>query len=706
MRSITFCAPASRSKTGRRLGRDFSLDSLKAEGFDAVLLAIGAHLGLQAGIPGEQDLEGVVNAVDWLREVNLGSRVCPGRKVVVIGGGNVAVDAARVARRLGSESVAIVYRRTRQEMPAYAEEIADALAEGIEIHYLTAPLRVMGRGGKAVGLECLRTELGPPDESGRRRPVPKAGSEFVIDCDAVIPAIGQRIDLGWAVGDNGVKTTARGAVAVDPHTMQTSRPYVFAAGDAVSGPATVIEAVAAGHLAVEAIDRFLRQQDLTGMAAEAAAQPPPGEDWAEVPRDIGRQERVRSRHLDAALRVGGFAEVDLNFDETEARREAGRCLNCGVCCECMECVRVCEAKAIDHGMRAEELQVKVGSIILATGYDLMDPGPMRQFGYGRYPNVFTSLEFERLSNATGPTGGRILIRDEDGRFTRTPQSVAILHCVGSRDVNYHEYCSRVCCMVALKYTHLIKEKVGHDTRVYDFYIDQRCYGKGYEEFYRRCQEEGTVFIRGKVAEITDQAASADEQGKLVALAEDTLSATRLRVPVDMVILCAAMESRDDSVGRGAGLRRQPGRGRLLPGGAPQAGPAQHGHRRGVPGGRLPGSEGHPGHGRPGLGRGGQVALAGQPGHGRDPVGHFLDRPRHLRRLPDLHRALPVCGHRVRPAAGGVGGQRGPVQGLRQLCRRLPQRRRPGAALQEGAAVRRVRRDHERPEGGRHVNAPG
>jgi heterodisulfide reductase subunit A len=533
-------------KTGRRLGRDFSLESLKVEGFDAVLLAIGAHLGLRAGIPGEQDLEGVMNAVDWLRDANLGDRACLGRRVVVIGGGNVALDAARVARRLGSESVVIVYRRSRQEMPAYAEEIEDALAEAIDIHYLTAPSRVMGRDGKVVGIECIHTELGPPDESGRRRPVPKAGSEFVIDCDAVIPAIGQKIDLGWAAASEMLRTSPRGAIAVDPHTLQTSLPYVFAAGDAVSGPATVIEAVAAGHKAVEAIDRFLGQQDLAAMAAEAAAQPPPGEDWAEVPRGAGRRERVFSRQLEAARRLDGFDEVDLNFSEAEARSEAGRCLNCGVCSECMECVRVCEAKAIDHGMRAEELQVKIGSIILATGYDLMDPGPMRQFGYGRYPNVFTSLEFERLSNATGPTGGRILIRDKEGRLTRTPQSVAIVHCVGSRDVNYHEYCSRVCCMYALKYTHLIKEKVGHHTRIYDFYIDQRCFGKGYEEFYRRCQEEGTVFIRGKVAEITDQALCSDEQGKLVAIAEDTLSASRLRVPVDMVVLCAAMESRRDA----------------------------------------------------------------------------------------------------------------------------------------------------------------
>ena len=544
-------------RTGQRLGRDFSLESLKAEGFGAVLLAIGAHLGLAAGIPGEDQSQGVRNAVDWLRQVNLGERTCPGRRTVVIGGGNVAVDAARVARRLGSESVTIVYRRTRQEMPAYPEEIEDALAEGIDIRFLTVPTRVIVRDGAVAGIECIRTELGPPDDSGRRRPVPVAGSEFVIDCDTVIPAIGQRIDLSGAGGPEGLQTTARGSLAVNPRTLQTSLPYVFAAGDAVSGPASVIEAVAAGHRAVEAIDRFLQAQDLSTLEAQPAIRTEPEADWATIPADIGRQERVRGGHLDPSARASGFEEVDLNFAEADAQREAARCLNCGICCECMACVQACEAKAIDHSMKVEELQVKVGSIILATGYDLMDPTPMRQFGYGLYPNVFTSLEFERLSNATGPTGGRILIRDKNGQFTRTPESVAILHCVGSRDVNYHEYCSRVCCMYALKYTHLIKEKVGHATRVYDFYIDQRCYGKGYEEFYRRCQEEGTVFIRGKVAEITDQAASTAEQGRLIAIAEDTLSATRLRVPVDMVVLCAAMESRRDTaeVGRIFGVNQ-------------------------------------------------------------------------------------------------------------------------------------------------------
>jgi heterodisulfide reductase subunit A len=189
------------------------------------------------------------------------------------------------------------------------------------------------------------------------------------------------------------------------------------------------------------------------------------------------------------------------------------------------------------------MEVNVGSIILATGYDTLDPTAMKPYGYGRYANVFTALEFERLSNATGPTGGKILMRDDTGAFTRPPGSVALLHCIGSRDVNNHEYCSRVCCMYALKYTHLIKEKVGHDTAVYDFYIDMRCFGEGYEEFYRRCQEEGTTFIRGKVAEITDQAQHPGEEGKLVAIGEDTLLGRCVRVPVDMVILCTAIEAR-------------------------------------------------------------------------------------------------------------------------------------------------------------------
>jgi heterodisulfide reductase subunit A len=538
-------------EAGKRFGTDISLKDLNTMGYAAVFLSIGAHKALSLGIPGLENTRGVLDALEFLRDVNLSGGTLPGRQVVIIGGGNVAIDAARAAKRLGAVKVTVVYRRSEREMPAYVEEIEDAKAEHIDFHYLTSPVKIVSQNDTVTGIACIRNELGPVDASGRRRPVPVKGSEFVIPCDAVIPAIGQKIDNSWAEKESDIVWTSRQSIKVNPQTMQTSIPNVFAAGDAVTGPATVIEAVSAGHKAVEAIHAFIAGKDLAEFATNAELQAPPGDNWREIEGDLEPAGRPESRHVPPDNRLDSFREVGLGFSEEDALHEAERCLNCGICCECMECVQACEAKAINHHMQAEEIQVQAGSIILATGYDIMDPSPLKQYGYKKYPNVYTSLEFERLSNATGPTGGTILIRDAQGDFTKKPESVALLHCIGSRDVNYHEYCSRVCCMYALKYSHLLKEKVGHDTKVYDFYIDQRCYGKGYEEFYRRCQEEGTTFIRGKVAEITDIAKSDAETGKLIAIAEDTLLGSRIRVPVDMVVLCVAMESRKDAgqVGR-------------------------------------------------------------------------------------------------------------------------------------------------------------
>ena len=214
--------------------------------------------------------------------------------------------------------------------------------------------------------------------------------------------------------------------------------------------------------------------------------------------------------------------------------------------KCRACEKFCDVGAIDFEQQDRIEEIEVGSIIVATGYDLMDPTPLEPYGYGRYPNVITGLEFERLNNSTGPTSGKILLKDENNQFTEPPQSVAILHCIGSRDENYHEYCSRVCCMYALKFAHLIKDKVGEETTVYNFYIDLRCFGKGYEEFLKRVQKEGVVMIRGKAAQVTDKAICEEEKGKLVVCAEDTLVGEFLRVPVDMVILCSAMEKRSDA----------------------------------------------------------------------------------------------------------------------------------------------------------------
>ncbi|MGQ9546873.1 MAG: 4Fe-4S binding protein [Dehalococcoidia bacterium] len=207
--------------------------------------------------------------------------------------------------------------------------------------------------------------------------------------------------------------------------------------------------------------------------------------------------------------------------------------------KCRACESVCDANAIDFEQEDEIVGVEVGTIIVATGYDQFDPSVIPQYGYKKYDNVLTGLEFERITCAAGPTEGRILLKDG-----REPESVAIVHCVGSRDQNYHEYCSRVCCMYGLKYAHLIKELTKAD--IYEFYIDMRCFGEGYEEFYKRLSEEGVNFIRGKVAKITNEALIDEEKGKLIVVSEDTLLGRLIRVPVDMVILCCALEARSDA----------------------------------------------------------------------------------------------------------------------------------------------------------------
>lgn len=528
--------------TEKKLGIDFSLDDLKNQGFKAIFLGIGAHNSLKLGIPGEEGLNGVIDAVEFLRNVNLGNIKRPGNRVIVIGGGNVAIDAARSALRTGCKQVDIIYRRSREQMPAYHEEIRDALDEGIKIHYLTAPIAVRGNNGQVDAVECIKNELGAPDATGRSRPVPVSGSEFVIKCDALIPAIGQKPDVQWLVKDNLVQVSKRNTIHVNPHTMQTNIPYIFGGGDAVSGPATVVEAISAARKAVEAIHCYICGNDLDDFSANIASNKKPGQNWAKIPEFIQKCKRINFQHREVKERITSFKEVSLRLAETEAINEASRCINCGGCCECKLCVSSCEAKAINHLMKDEIEEIDVGSIIVATGFDPLNPAPMPQYGYGKYPNVFTNLEFERLSNATGPTGGKILKRNSNNRlkFTEPPKSVAILHCIGSRDINFHEYCSRTCCMYALKYAHLIKDKCGHETEVYNFYIDMRCFGKGYEEFYKRVQSEGVRMVRGKASRIEEK------NGLLTVTAEDTLSDRILKVPVEMVILCTAMEPRPDT----------------------------------------------------------------------------------------------------------------------------------------------------------------
>jgi heterodisulfide reductase subunit A len=207
---------------------------------------------------------------------------------------------------------------------------------------------------------------------------------------------------------------------------------------------------------------------------------------------------------------------------------------------CRVCEKFCPRGAIDFEQEERTVEVQVGSAIIATGFDLFDASRIKEYGYGRLQNVITSLEFERLTHASGPTGGKVLLKNG-----KPPESVAIVHCVGSRDKNYNEYCSRVCCMYSLKTSHLVHEKT--DAKVYEFYIDMRAFGKGYEEFYKRLLGEGVIFVRGRVAEVTDVAQYPLEKGKLVVVAEDTLLGFVRRIPVDMVILGLGLEPRRDAL---------------------------------------------------------------------------------------------------------------------------------------------------------------
>ncbi|MCK4221970.1 MAG: FAD-dependent oxidoreductase [Dehalococcoidia bacterium] len=501
------------------------------QGYKAIFLGTGAWAGQEMGIPGEET-KGVIHALDFLRMANSGVEISLGGRVAIIGGGNAAVDAARSALRLGAKEVTIVYRRSQAEMPALRTEVEEAEREGIKLLLLAAPVRILSKDGQLSAVECIRMELGEPDAGGRRRPIPIKDSEFSVDIDNLIIAVGQGVDK--ATLPEQLAYTDWGTLEVDRVTGQTNTDGVFAGGDAVSGPADIISAIAAGKELAISIDRYLRGASLTKGRRSVA------KSVEEVSKEgIKPSPRATTPLLELSKREGSFAEVEQGFDERTAIEEANRCLNCGVCSECLECVKVCEQEAIDLSREDELVEVEVGSIILATGYEQFDPGVITQYGYKKYDNVLTGLEFERITCAGGPTQGRIQLKDG-----REPESVAIVHCVGSRDKNYHEYCSRVCCMYGLKYAELLKEFTRAE--VYEFYIDMRCFGEAYEEFYKHVAEMGVNFIRGKVAQITDRAISEEEQGKLVAVAEDTLLGKMIRVPVDMVILCAALQARSDA----------------------------------------------------------------------------------------------------------------------------------------------------------------
>jgi NADPH-dependent glutamate synthase beta subunit-like oxidoreductase len=326
-----------------RFGSDVTLADLKAEGFAAFFFAIGCHSAYKIGMPGEGDFPQVLDAIDILKRVALGDRTVPGKKAVIIGGGNVAIDAARTCLRLGSEEVTIAYRRTRSEMPADEEEVEQAEEEGVRLAFLTIPTGLTGVDGRLTGLQCLRAELVRKEGSSRMSPVPIANSDFVMAADVVIGAIGQRVDNSCMTGLQGLEWTRRSTIQVNMVTMETSIPGIFAAGDAVTGPATVIEAIGGGKRAADSIDRHL-----CGIPQPKMPPVPVRRrrvEYFEIPASTKMVlKRPEMPLLNIDRRRTTYQQVELGYSENDVREEARRCLRCDICLRCGKCVEVCRDK--------------------------------------------------------------------------------------------------------------------------------------------------------------------------------------------------------------------------------------------------------------------------------------------------------------------------------------------------------------------------
>jgi heterodisulfide reductase subunit A-like polyferredoxin len=460
--------------------------TLLEQGYDAVCMATGiSSRDHTLGLEGE-DAEGFLPAASFLRKVNLGEPVTIGDRVAVVGGGITALDAAAVARRFGSE-VYLALDRPRGELPAYHWEVAAVEMEGIHLFERYTATRILTEGGRVRGIELAETDKGMiKDAQGQRKPRIKEGSEFILDIDTVIGTVSQYSDLCFL--DSQFED-----LVVNNNTLAAETPGLFVVGGRKTGASYIIDAVALGHRVASSIHRYLQ--------GEALEQPPKQvpqvakfsrEEIAERIQtgEIVKKKRIEPSLLPMAERVTSFREVVLGLTERQARAEAQRCLQCGICAECLACVYACGVNAIDHDMVGREERIEVGAVILAPGYQIYRSELSEEFGYGRYPNVVTSLQFERLLSASGPTLGRVQ-RPSDGR---KPKRIAFLQCIGSRDQS-HDYCSAVCCMYATKEAVIAKEH-DPDLEAHIFFMDMRAFSKGYWSYFERARDRyGINFSR-------------------------------------------------------------------------------------------------------------------------------------------------------------------------------------------------------------------
>ncbi len=476
-------------KTGHRIT---SISDLKQQGFDAVLITTGVSEENGLNIEGH-DLDGVRGCMEFLHEVNVGEMPdVEGKTVMVIGGGNSAMDPARAAIRMGAGRVIINYRRGREEMPAHDWEIDGAEEEGVELMLMSAPTRFIGKDGKLVAVECISMELGEPDESGRRRPVPIEGSEKEIPIDMAILAIGLLPSTGHFPDE---MKNGQGLMVADPRTCQTADPDVFASGDCVTAPTMIINAIAQGRRAAFFMGRHLKGESLDAQFDGELEKTDKNMVLEEAKHFVERQP-VPQPLLPLEERRQSFVCYEEVMTEEEVRKEALRCMNCAECSQCMECVSACAPKCIDFSQKPTPLSLNVGTVCISTGFKILDPGAKDLLGYDRFPDVVTGPEMDRLLAPTRPYNS--VLRPSDGK---EPENIAMLLCIGSRDQTVcNPLCCRIGCMYSIKQAQLAMGALPlADITIYT--IDVRAYGKGYNEFYEQAKAMGIEFVKGKVARI-------------------------------------------------------------------------------------------------------------------------------------------------------------------------------------------------------------
>lgn len=511
-----------------------NIEELKQQGYDVVFVSVGTHETTKLHVEGSQ-LEGIVSCLDFLRDANIGKKEnLSGKKVMIIGGGNTAIDAARTSLRLGAARVIVVYRRSREEMPCFAPEIREAEEEGVEILILRNPIKFIGENNRVTKAQLIKMRLSTPDESGRKLPVPIEGSEYFEDVDFVVEAIG--LQPSTSVFAKELELNKNGTIKTNKITLQTTTPAVFAGGDSVSGSSTIIEAAGQGKRAAFYIDRFLNNQSLDvefGDKLPAIDKTKVLESYkgSKIPSVQGGMREPKERAKD-------FEEVEMTYTEQELMDSTQRCLDCSNCRECHQCLNICPANAIDFSQKKEVYNVSAKSVIVTTGYKLFPPEGKPDFGYGKYPNVIDSMQMDRLIAPTRPFNN--VLRPGDGK---TPDNIAYILCTGSRDsaienracsieCGNNPICSQICCMYSIKQAQLLMGALPMaDITIY--YIDIRAFGKGYEEFFQQSKSMGVNFVKGKVAKVTGKD---DKSGDLILRYEDITTGMLKEAKHDLVVL--------------------------------------------------------------------------------------------------------------------------------------------------------------------------